>query len=73
MEKDRFLIFECWSHQIGQQVGNKNILKANTHFKNVLLGVLNGLIHRAHMLCDVKEELELSFFFFFFVMDTKSI
>ena len=25
--------------------------------KNMLLGVLKGLIHRAHMLCDLKEDL----------------
>ena len=27
------------------------------HPKNLLLGVLKGLIHRAHQLCDLKEDL----------------
>ena len=27
------------------------------HPKNMLLGVLKGLIHRAHVLCDMKEDL----------------
>ena len=29
----------------------------STHPKNMLLGVLKGLIHRAHVLCDRKEDL----------------
>ena len=29
----------------------------SNHPKNMLLGVLKGLIHRAHMLCDLKEDL----------------
>ena len=30
---------------------------ASNHPKNMLLGVLKGLIHRAHILCDMKEDL----------------
>ena len=30
---------------------------ASNHPKNMLLGVLKGLIHRAHVLCDLKEDL----------------
>ena len=29
----------------------------STHSKNCKLGVLKGLIHRAHLLCDLKEDL----------------
>ena len=29
----------------------------SNHPKNMLLGVLKGLIHRAHVLCDRKEDL----------------
>ena len=29
----------------------------SNHPKNMLLGVLKGLIHRAHVLCDMKEDL----------------
>ena len=29
----------------------------SNHPKNLLLGVLKGLIHRAHQLCDLKEDL----------------
>ena len=29
----------------------------SNHPKNMLLGVLKGLIHRAHVLCDLKEDL----------------
>ena len=30
---------------------------ASNHRKNMLLEVLKGLIHRAHVLCDLKEDL----------------
>ena len=30
---------------------------ASNHPKNMLLGLLKGLIHRAHVLCDRKEDL----------------
>ena len=30
---------------------------ASNHPKNMLLGVLKGLIHKAHVLCDMKEDL----------------
>ena len=29
----------------------------SNHPKNMLLGVLKGLIHRAHVICDLKEDL----------------
>ena len=29
----------------------------SNHPKNMLLGMLKGLIHRAHVLCDLKEDL----------------
>ena len=36
---------------------NKYIHWRSNHSKNCKLGVLKGLIHRAHLLCDLKEDL----------------
>ena len=45
------IVQECTGSQ--QTCNNWN----SNHPKNMLLGVLKGLIHRAHMLCDEKEDL----------------
>ena len=35
----------------------QNIHWRSNHPKNLLVGVLKGLVHRAHQLCDLKEDL----------------
>ena len=53
----------CWQRRKKTKVHRKPthmqqyINRNSNHPKNMLLGVLQGLIHRSHVLCDKKEDL----------------
>ena len=68
LEKEGFLPFlDVGNSKSGGKLITKVYIKpthmqqyinwAANHPKNMLLGVLKGLIHQAHVLCDFKEDL----------------
>ena len=67
LEKERFLLFLDVVTKSERMLVTKVYRKPthtqqyihwnSNHPKNMLLGVMKGLIHRAHVLCDLDEEL----------------